>query len=216
MQQEAGNAIAVVGLVFAFLFPLAGLICSIIGLSKSKRLGGKNHGLALAGLILSILFMVIGLGLLVAVIFIATPALQQNNRDTNRRADITAIHVGIETHASNNTGQLPGDATELENALVISPFHFGNSVENGLGQSEFTIYIAERTDTVPSSTDGIAGLDTVHVFTGAKCVASSFSDLSGFFYAAGGGDFIEAASERGYAIITTLEVDDEVICQDNS
>ena len=214
MQQEAGNAIAVVGFILAFLFPFAGLICSIIGLSKSKRLGGKNRGLALAGVIVSVIFMVINF--IIIFIFIAAPALQKNVRDTERTDDISRFRSGIETYAANNNGQIPSNATELESALDGQLAFFERPIENGLGNGFYTVYITERTDAVPSSTDGIAGLDTVHVFTGAKCVASSFLDSPGFFYADGGGDFIEAASEGDYAIITTLEVDDEVICQDNS
>ena len=221
MQQEAGNAIAVVGFVLAFLFPLAGLICSIIGLSKSKKLGGKNRGLAIAGVIISTLIMVIEfIAILIfivgGVIFIGAPALQKNVRDTERRNDTSAIRSGIETYAANNNGQIPSNATELESALDGQLAFFERPIENGLGNGFYTVYITERTDAVPSSTDGIAGLDTVHVFTGAKCVASSFLDSPGFFYADGGGDFIYAASEGDYAIITTLEVDDKVVCEDNT
>ena len=48
------NICAILGLVFAFLIPLAGLILSCIGLKKPKY-----HGLAVAGLVISIIFIVI-------------------------------------------------------------------------------------------------------------------------------------------------------------
>lgn len=53
------NTIAIVGFVFAFLFPLVGLICSIIGLKKSKELGGAQKGLATAGIVVSVIIMII-------------------------------------------------------------------------------------------------------------------------------------------------------------
>lgn len=51
---KSGNALAILGFVFAFLFPLtiAGLICSILGFVKAKK-GASLGGLALAGIIIS-------------------------------------------------------------------------------------------------------------------------------------------------------------------
>ena len=52
------NIFALLGFIFAFVFPLAGLVLSIIGLNKTRG-GGNGHGLALAGLIISIVFLAI-------------------------------------------------------------------------------------------------------------------------------------------------------------
>lgn len=60
------NTIAIIGFVFAFLFSLVGLICSIIGYNNAKR-GAPYRGLALAGIIISIVSMVISF---IAVIII--------------------------------------------------------------------------------------------------------------------------------------------------
>ena len=54
---------ALAGLILAFLSPFLGLIFSIIGLSKAKQMGGAGRGMAMAGLIISIFYIV------VAVIF---------------------------------------------------------------------------------------------------------------------------------------------------
>jgi len=47
--------------VFAFVFPLVGLILSIIARGQIKRTGQRGSGLALAGLILSVVFLVLGI-----------------------------------------------------------------------------------------------------------------------------------------------------------
>ncbi|MDE6001119.1 MAG: zinc ribbon domain-containing protein [Clostridia bacterium] len=47
------NTMAIIGFVFAFLMPLVGLICSIIGYKRAKNEGMNNKGLALAGIIIS-------------------------------------------------------------------------------------------------------------------------------------------------------------------
>jgi len=55
-----GKTLGIVGLVFAFVFALAGIIISAIALNQSKQAGFKNTP-AKVGLILSIIFTVIGL-----------------------------------------------------------------------------------------------------------------------------------------------------------
>lgn len=53
------NAVAIVGFVLAFLIPLAGLICSIIGYNNAKQQGLRNKDLAFAGIIVSIVVLVL-------------------------------------------------------------------------------------------------------------------------------------------------------------
>lgn len=51
------NTMAILGFIFAFLFPIVGLILSIIGLNQAKARNEHGKELALAGLIISIVFM---------------------------------------------------------------------------------------------------------------------------------------------------------------
>lgn len=53
------NIFAILGLVGAFVCAIAGIILSIIGLNKAKALDGKGKGLAIAGLIISIISTVV-------------------------------------------------------------------------------------------------------------------------------------------------------------
>ncbi len=52
------NAMSIVGFVLAFLFPILGLIFSIIGFNKSDEVGGQGRGLSIAGIIISSLLLV--------------------------------------------------------------------------------------------------------------------------------------------------------------
>ncbi len=58
-QPTEKNTLAVVGLVLAFIMPLVGLIISIMAKKKAEELNGDGKGLATAGLIVSIVYMVI-------------------------------------------------------------------------------------------------------------------------------------------------------------
>lgn len=68
--ETEGNVIAIVGFVFAFLIPIVGLICSIIGYNKAKA-GAPYKGLALAGIIIS----VIDIGLYIIILGITCAAV---------------------------------------------------------------------------------------------------------------------------------------------
>lgn len=63
---DSGKSLGIVGLLLSFFFPPAGLIVSIIARSKSKKNGFKN-GLATAGIVLSIVFMLLGVATVTAV-----------------------------------------------------------------------------------------------------------------------------------------------------
>ena len=56
--KDRKNNIAVAGFVLSFFFAIPGLICSIIGYNKAKTEGLDHQGLALAGIILSVLSIV--------------------------------------------------------------------------------------------------------------------------------------------------------------
>ncbi|QAY62971.1 hypothetical protein ET495_06630 [Xylanimonas allomyrinae] len=58
--EDPGKTLGLVGLIGAFVAPLVGLICSIIGYNKSKKAGFDNK-LALWGIIVSAAFTVISL-----------------------------------------------------------------------------------------------------------------------------------------------------------
>lgn len=64
--EDPGRTMGIIGLVLAFLAPLIGLIVSIIARGKSKAAGFKN-GLATGGIIVSIVMMVLGIIISLAV-----------------------------------------------------------------------------------------------------------------------------------------------------
>lgn len=59
----AGFVLALIGLVlgFTFIFSVLGLILSIVGLAKAKSVDGAGKGLAIAGMIISIISFIPGI-----------------------------------------------------------------------------------------------------------------------------------------------------------
>ncbi|MEQ1737918.1 MAG: DUF4190 domain-containing protein [Rhodoglobus sp.] len=67
------NVLAIIALVAAFVFPLAGIVIGHIALGQIKKTGESGHGLAMAGTVLGYVFSVIWI--LVFVISVALPFL---------------------------------------------------------------------------------------------------------------------------------------------
>jgi hypothetical protein len=95
------NVMAILGLVFAFIFSPLGIVFSAIGLSQTKKRGEGGRGLAIAGLILSIVFLLIGL----LVAFTAFAAIQQAVQ-TGAAGEIELAAPADEEPAADTTGVL--------------------------------------------------------------------------------------------------------------
>lgn len=74
---EPGKVLGIVGFVLAFVFSPAGIVVSAIAIAQSRRAKRKN-GLALAGLILSIVFFILGV---LVIILIAVAAVAVVNHE---------------------------------------------------------------------------------------------------------------------------------------
>ena len=59
--QKQTNTIAIVGFVLSFFIAIAGLVCSIIGYKKAPQYHGDGKGLATAGIVISIVEIVLGI-----------------------------------------------------------------------------------------------------------------------------------------------------------
>ena len=65
-------------------------------------------------------------GLVLAIVFIAVPALQRNSRDAQRKADVSAIQGAVATYVGNNSGEVPKDHNEIITALTGVDMSFYN------------------------------------------------------------------------------------------
>jgi hypothetical protein len=130
-QPQKTNTMAILGLVFAFVFSPLGIVFSAIGLKQIKQRREGGRGLALAGLILSIIFIVIGIiaGVLLATVAKSAVEQAQSEAAVGAPADdttgvvaacqvIVPAVVGLETDLSTVT--TPEDYGTVMNALVAT------------------------------------------------------------------------------------------------
>ena len=86
---DPGKTLSIIGIVLSFLaLQLFGLIFSIIGHSKSKK-AGKSGTAGIVGIILNVVGLVLFVPILLLMVFVALPALQQGAQDTAASQNLT-------------------------------------------------------------------------------------------------------------------------------
>ena len=65
-------------------------------------------------------------GLVLAIVFIAVPALQRNARNTQRRADLGGLRAQVDTWTANNNGKIPKLPADLESIVGSTGWGFYN------------------------------------------------------------------------------------------
>jgi large-conductance mechanosensitive channel len=116
------NTMAILGLVFAFLFQPLGIIFSAIGLSQIKKTGEKGRGLALSGLILSIVFMILGVVLFFFVLAAVQEAVETATEET-QSAEAATDPDGVLTACQTIIPAIDTFAADME--TVTTPEEYG-------------------------------------------------------------------------------------------
>lgn len=67
-------------------------------------------------------------GLIFLMVFIALPALQRNQRDTQRKSDLSRILTQVEQYKTNNRGQIPSNLIDDGNGSSFVKKYLGGSL----------------------------------------------------------------------------------------
>ena len=165
-------------------------------------------------------------GLILAIVFIAVPALQRNARDTQRKADVSAIQGGINTYIGNNNGQIPDTAGELGEALDGLDLGFYNTTDYSAGtavpayaatgMTENELFFQAGGANV-AQTAGANPEDYALYLEGAECETDlAKATVMPINSVAGGTATItKGGGARAWAIIYALEGDPNFQCVDN-
>jgi prepilin-type N-terminal cleavage/methylation domain-containing protein len=103
-------------------------------------------------------------GLIFLMVFIALPALQRNQRDTQRKNDLSRTLTAIQSYQSNNRGQLPTDWS----SFVVSYLKVGGDDYRDLDGSAYG-FLGGTVGTVPTDMKYSTGSTIVYMFRNAKC-----------------------------------------------
>ena len=131
-----------------------------------KNLQKNNKGFT----IIEVLIVLAIAGLIMLVVFLAVPALQRNSRNTQRKADVSAILGSISEYTSNNAGKLPavnGQFTvQFANTSPKLGFYDDTTASNVTWN-----YSAGPRATGSYTVPPITANDVVNVYNNLKCGA---------------------------------------------
>ena len=129
-------------------------------------------------------------GLIFLMVFIALPALQRNQRDTQRKNDLSRLQTALTSYTSNNRGSLPTNWTTF-----VSQYVTVNDATSGTARDTFIdplggVTAAQTTyQLIPSaaasltgsfsSTGTTANQNNIYVSTGATCGTSGDTIVTG-------------------------------------
>lgn len=129
--------------------------------------------------------------LIFLIVFLAVPALQGSQRDTQRRNDMGRLESQLANYTANNKGQVPSTSAELTTFVTTYVKANGDQFADPTN-GDYILHFAS------STSDFIATLGTVNYYVGAKC----------------DGESAVAAGTRSIAIRTKLERGG-IYCQNN-
>ncbi len=145
-------------------------------------------------------------GLIFLMVFIALPALQRSQRDTQRRDDMSRLMSAITAYQSNNNGKIPTDATS-KNTLVNNYLTTGGDTfvdpDGNNYEVQTPISISAEKTQISSGTTFEGSGHKVYIMINAKCKDGSEGVVS---YKKG---------NRNYAVLYKLE-GAGIYCGDNS
>lgn len=104
-------------------------------------------------------------GLIFLMVFLAFPALQRNQRDTQRRQDYANLSAAVISTATNNNGEFPADGSIDGKAL--------NKDGADPQGNAYSITISKGTSAITLPTGNNFALGRVYVYQYAQCVNGS-------------------------------------------
>jgi prepilin-type N-terminal cleavage/methylation domain-containing protein len=112
--------------------------------------------------IIEVLIVLAIAAVILLVVFLAVPALQRNNRNTQRRSDVSHLGGIINEAITNNGGTIPTAAISLGNEKFTTGFT-PTTAASGTTPASMTI------SALPATLPTTATIDTPVVYSGAKC-----------------------------------------------
>ena len=142
---------------FSVLVSAAGLISGEgVGETGSRSLLPDNNNKRESGFTIVEVMIVLAIaGLVLAIVFIAVPALQRNSRNTQRRSDLANLRAQVDTWVSNNGGKIPSTQDHLDS--IVGSTGWGHYNGNGAEPAA----VAQ----VTAGTIGTSTNETITMFT---------------------------------------------------
>ena len=158
-------------------------------------------------------------GLILAIVFIAVPALQRNSRDAQRKADISAIQGALATYVGNNNGDIPETIAEMGEVLTGVDLSFYNVTPEiaSATPTDRAVLVDTRDDYIPVTTLDRPE-DFVSYIEDAECLAALVGTpvVKTAEFTGDVANLVADGQARSYAIVYATESAPNWICIDNT
>ena len=104
-------------------------------------------------------------GLIFLMVFLALPALQRSQRDTQRKNDASRLRAAVTDYTSNNRGNLPWDGANLKSDFISKYITTNNTTTFNDPSTNSEYKVASAT----GATDAPGELGRMKVSNNAKC-----------------------------------------------
>ena len=131
-------------------------------LKLNNQLDDKSNTKGLT--IIEVVLVLAIAGLIFLMVFIALPALQRNQRDIQRKNDLSRTLTAVQSYQSNNRGQLPTDWS----SFVVSYLKVDGDDYRDPDGSAYG-FLGGTVGTVPTDMKYSTGSTIVYMFRNAKC-----------------------------------------------
>lgn len=111
-------------------------------------------------------------GMIFMIVFLAVPAMQRNQRDTRRKADLNRAIAAVSQYKSSHRGRLPTDWGKFVKEYIVTESSDEFVDPSGVQekQSGETTYVFENTkDSKPTVKNFEEGKNIIYYKVGAKC-----------------------------------------------
>lgn len=127
-----------------------------------RNIANKKQGFTIIEVVLVLAIA----GLIFLIVFLALPALQRSQRDTQRKNDLSRFMSQVTNYASNNQGALPGTTSGVWNTFIGN--YLTNSGQTFNDPTTGSTYTATYAATVPGTAPTLNPGDLT-VYGSAKC-----------------------------------------------
>ncbi len=166
-------------------------------LHKRKQTSRAGRGFT----IIEVMIVLAIAGLIMLIVFLAVPALQRSQRNTQRKTDVSAIAGAIANYIDNNGGSVPSNVGPSGSDLLICGVNCssGNTETAKLGYYDETAATPAVSLVKNSASPGTPTKDTVVVDVGYNCNSTNTG--------------LGTASSRTAAILYAVETSSSNIAQ---
>jgi prepilin-type N-terminal cleavage/methylation domain-containing protein len=133
-------------------------------------------------------------GLIFLIVFLAVPALQRSQRDTQRRSDVGRTIAQLQSYASNRNGTYPNTAAEVTNFVSRYMTSNGSSFNDPSTGSTYAFTRQTALTSLPSK------VGDMYYYTNATCTNGALATGNG---------------NRSIAVLAYMEASGDLYCQSN-